>query len=68
MLANTEDAPTKKARRFFIEIIIIDNPFVRSILFIISSTEASTNEGASAILDIKRNISSITTPKHTYFN
>lgn len=68
MLVNTEDTPTKKARGFFIEIIIIDNPFVRSILFIISSTEASTNEGASAILDIKRNISSITTPKHTYFN
>lgn len=59
----TEVAPTPNAKRFVIEVIVIDIPLFPSILFILSSTFTSNRDRASAIPDIKTNISSMPIPK-----
>lgn len=58
----TEVAPTKNAKMFVTEVIVMEIALFLNMHFILSSTDISERDGASAIPDIKINISSIPIP------
>ena len=63
MLTYLDVAPIPKASKFVKEVIVMDIPLFLNIIIILSSTEISRRDGASAIPDIKRNMSSIPIPE-----
>jgi hypothetical protein len=66
MLMNTDDAPIANASRFVMDVMLIATPVFFSMCFILSSTDATDNDGASAIPDIKINMSSMPIPRICY--